>query len=81
MDFSSTSTLCFAESTEAFKNKDITIRECFQNHLAHVAGERHQSDDSDGDLTWLVTRDPVAGAFKMWILKSDIRLVRQEGQK
>jgi hypothetical protein len=79
MDFKIKTTLCFAESSNALQNRQITIRECIQNHLQHVLGVRHHSDDSDSDLTPLVTTDPVAGAFKMWILDSNVRPLKQHG--
>jgi hypothetical protein len=55
------------------------MRECVRNHLAHLVGERHHSDDSDSDLNSLILKDPVAGAFKMWMLDSSIRPLQQNG--
>jgi hypothetical protein len=77
----STKSLCFQEAAEALRKKQITTEEYFRINLAHVVlhGIRHESDESDMFLTSLVTTDPVAGAFKMWMLDSNFKAVDEKG--
>jgi hypothetical protein len=62
--------LCIQEIAESFRKGRTFVEQYFESLVAHVAvnGVHHEADDSFDLLGPLITMDPVAGAFKMWVL-------------
>ena len=75
-------TLCFEPSAEALKDGRITVIEYLENYIAHVVvnGVCHQQDRSNKLLKRLVSDNPLAGAFKTWILSPNFEPVKEKGQ-
>jgi hypothetical protein len=72
---------CILEISESFRRGKTFVRQYFEGLVAHIVsnGVRHEADGSSDFLAPLITADPVAGAFKIWVLDSDCPWVEEAG--